>query len=510
MYRKPALTLASSWAAFGIAAFAGVKVMAPASVFPALSAELVELVLLIGAGGLVIYFGTLCLERRLQAHYDVMFADNPSPLLVYDRSSLKIRAVNDAAIALYGYSRDELLRMRADQLIPPEDVPILQGYLASLKGPMRAQRIWRQRRKDGSPLMVEIASNDVPFARRPARLCCIRDVTEVEGSMARLQQSEERYRTLIEQPIAGVFMLRGERIDFVNKRGAEIFGYSPEEMTGRPIQDLIVAADLTRIENHIHRMLAGAVQSVRDEFGVRRKDGVEIMIGAHAALSELQGDRVILGIMQDITEVARSRDTINEYAERLERTVIGTLDMIGRVIELRDPYTAGHESRVGELAAAIGAEMGLDEARQRGLRIAGAVHDVGKISVPSEILTRPGKLSPTEYQLVMQHAQSGFDILKAVDFPWPVAEVARQHHERLDGSGYPNGLQGDAIILEARIVAVADVVESMAAHRPYRAGLGIDRALAEIEAHAGTKYDADAVAACLRLFRVQGYRLPAE
>jgi PAS domain S-box-containing protein len=327
--------------------------------------------------------------------------------------------------------------------------------------------------------------------------------------LARLQQSEQRYRTLIEQPIAGVFMLRGDRVDFLNKRGAEILGCGPDDLTGRPIRDVIVPADVTRIENQIQRMLSGAVKSVRDEFGVRRRDGVEIVIGAHAAVSDLQGDRVILGMMQDITEVARSRETINEYAERLERTVVGTLDMIGRVIELRDPYTAGHESRVGELAAAIGAEMGLDEARQRGLRIAGAVHDVGKISVPSEILTRPGKLSQTEYQLVMQHAQSGFDILKAVDFPWPVAEVARQHHERLDGSGYPNGLKGDQIILEARIVAVADVVESMAAHRPYRPGLGIERALAEIEAHAGTHYDSDAVAACLRLFRVQGYHLPS-
>ncbi|GAB2179135.1 HD domain-containing phosphohydrolase [Dongia sp. agr-C8] len=509
MYRKPALTLASSWAAFGLAV-AGLNAAAPVSAVPGLSGGLVQTVLLIGVGGLVIYFGTLCLGRRLQARYDLMFADNPSPLLVYDRETFDIRAANDAAVALYGYSRDELLHMKADQLVPPEDVPMLRAYAASLKGPRRAQRIWRQRRKDGRPLMVEIASNDVLFARRPGRLCCIRDVTEVEGSMARLQQSEERYRTLIEQPIAGVFMLRGDRIDFVNKRGAEIFGYSPEEMTGRPVHDLIVPADVTRVENHIQRMLSGAVKSVRDEFAVRRKDGIEIVIGAHAAVSELQGDQVILGIMQDITEVARSRHTINEYAERLERTLVGTLDMIGHVIELRDPYTAGHESRVGELSAAIGAEMGLDEARQRGLRIAGAVHDVGKISVPTEILTRPGQLSATEYQLVMQHAQSGFDILKAVDFPWPVAEVARQHHERLDGSGYPNGLKGDAIILEARIVAVADVVESMAAHRPYRPGLGIERALAEIEDHAGTKYDAEAVAACLRLFRVQGYRLPAE
>ncbi len=509
MYRKPAFKLASSWAAFG-AVVAALNAARPTSVIPAFTGGLIEIALLIVVGAVLLYFGLLYLGRNLAARYELMLADNPSPLLVYDRETLEIRAVNDAALALYGYSRDEFLRMKAEQLLPSEDAPKLLAYLASLRGPARAERIWRHRRKDGTALLVEVASNDVPFAGRRARLCCLRDVTEIQGTLARLQQSEQRYRTLTEQPIAGVYMLRGDRIDYVNKRGAEIFGYSPEELNGQRVRTLIAPADATRIENRIQHLLSGAIKSARGEFAVRRKDGVEIVIGAHAAVSDLQGDRVILGIMQDITEVARSRDTINDYAGRLERTLVGTLDMIARVIELRDPYTAGHESRVGELAAAIGAEMGLDEARQRGLRIAGAVHDVGKISVPAEILTRPGKLSDAEYQLVKQHAQSGFDILKAVDFPWPVAEVARQHHERLDGSGYPNGLKGDAIILEARIIAVADVVESMAAHRPYRAGLGIDCALAEIERHAGTQFDPAVAAACLRLFRNQGYRLPAE
>jgi len=509
VYRKPAFRLATSWAVFGVA-IVGLNAVGPSTVAPALSTGLIEIVLLIGVGTVLLYFGVIHLGRRLERHQTLMFRDNPSPLLVYNTQSLKILAVNEAAVALYGYSRDEFLRMKADDLLPPEEAPKLHAYIASLHGPARTQRIWQHRRRNGSMLQVEIASNDIAFVGGHARLCCIRDVTQVQATLARLQQSEERYRTLTEQPIAGVYMLRGDRIDYVNKRGAEIFGYSVAELAGKPVRELVVPADAARIEQQIRQMLSGAIRTARDQFAVHRKDGVEIVIGAHSGVTELQGDRVILGIMQDITEVARSRDTINEYAERLERTVVGTLDMIGHVIELRDPYTAGHETRVGELAAAIGAEMGLDEARQRGLRIAGAVHDVGKISVPAEILTRPGRLSDAEFQLVKQHAQSGYDILKTVDFPWPVAEVARQHHERLDGTGYPNGLKGDAIILEARIVAVADVVESMAAHRPYRPGLGIAKALAEIESHAGTHYDADAVAACLRLFRNRSYHLPSD
>jgi HD-GYP domain-containing protein (c-di-GMP phosphodiesterase class II) len=178
------------------------------------------------------------------------------------------------------------------------------------------------------------------------------------------------------------------------------------------------------------------------------------------------------------------------------------------MVELRDPYTAGHERRVGEISAAIAGEMGLDPDVQRGLRVAGAVHGVGKIVVPAEILSKPAKLSAVELELVQQHAAYGYEVLKDVPFPWPVAEVARQHHERMDGSGFSRGLVGTAILLEARILAVADVVESMASHRPYRPGLGIPVALGEIERNAGRLYDADVAAACLRLFRDKGYILP--
>jgi len=176
--------------------------------------------------------------------------------------------------------------------------------------------------------------------------------------------------------------------------------------------------------------------------------------------------------------------------------------------EMRDPYTAGHERRVGQIAVAIGAELGFDVRRQEGLRVAGYLHDIGKITIPSEILSKPGKLSPAEFQLIKGHSQASYDVLKAVEWPWPVAQVALQHHERMDGSGYPQGLKGEGILVEAQIMAVADVVEAMSSHRPYRPGLGIDNALAEIERGRGTSYDADTADACLRLFREGRYQLP--
>jgi putative nucleotidyltransferase with HDIG domain len=172
---------------------------------------------------------------------------------------------------------------------------------------------------------------------------------------------------------------------------------------------------------------------------------------------------------------------------------------------MRDPYTAGHQQRVAQLARAIARELGMPEAEIHSLYLASIVHDLGKIHIPAEILSKPGRLSPIEYELIKTHATAGFDLLKAVDFPWPIAQIVSQHHERLDGSGYPHGLAGDEILPHARIMAVADVVEAMASHRPYRPALGIATALAEIEQNQGRLYDPAAVAACLRLFRNRGF-----
>jgi len=180
-------------------------------------------------------------------------------------------------------------------------------------------------------------------------------------------------------------------------------------------------------------------------------------------------------------------------------------DMVSAV-EARDPYTAGHQTRSADLARAIATEMGLPSEKIEGIRVAGSIHDIGKLSIPAEILSKPTKLSELEFSLIKEHARRGFEILKDVESPWPLAEIVDQHHERMDGSGYPRNLKGDAILIEARIIAVADVVESMASHRPYRPALGLDAALEELEKNRGTLYDEAVVDACLRLFREKGYR----
>jgi putative two-component system response regulator len=206
-------------------------------------------------------------------------------------------------------------------------------------------------------------------------------------------------------------------------------------------------------------------------------------------------------------ELKRSEDALKATLAIQRRALGATIEALAATAEARDPYTAGHQRRVANLSRAIATEMGLPKDDIEAIHMAGAIHDIGKIRVPSEILNRPGKITSLEMQLIRMHPEVGYEILKGIDFPWPVAEIELQHHERLDGSGYPQGLKDGEILIQARVIAVADVVEAMTSHRPYRPALGIDVALAEIEKNRGILYDAEAVDACLRLFREKGFQL---
>jgi len=205
------------------------------------------------------------------------------------------------------------------------------------------------------------------------------------------------------------------------------------------------------------------------------------------------------------TTNARAIKLAEKMSAKLERTLTQTIAAMATVVEMRDPYTAGHQRRAADLARAIATEMGLGGEQFRALNFAALIYEIGKIQIPAEILNKPGRLDEVEYDMIRSHAQTGYDILREVDFPWPIAQIVQQHHERLDGSGYPQGLKGDEIRLEARIIAVADVVEAMCSHRPYRSAPGVDAALSEIAAQRGALYDPAAVDACVRLFRERGF-----
>ena len=213
----------------------------------------------------------------------------------------------------------------------------------------------------------------------------------------------------------------------------------------------------------------------------------------------------IIHIMTDITKRKEAEKALAENLERIERIFDSGIRTLSTAVELRDPYTAGHQRRVAELALAIANEMGLSDDQIEGIRMSGLIHDIGKIAIPAEILSKPGALDKDEFALIKKHPWVGYDILKEVEFPWPIAQIVYQHHEKMDGSGYPQGLSGEEILIEARILCVSDVVEAMASHRPYRAALGIPKALEEINLKKGKSYDPDVVDVCMKVFEKGGF-----
>ena len=271
----------------------------------------------------------------------------------------------------------------------------------------------------------------------------------------------------------------------------------------REIPVIFISA-LHDMEDKLLAFRAGGVDYVAKPFQVEE---VLARVQAHLKLYRLQCD--LQSIIEERTlDLRQTLESLKEsqlkYASILEETILA----ISMTIEKRDPYTAGHQWRVSLMAAKIAHELDMSPERIEGLRLGAMVHDIGKIYVPVDILTRPGALSDLEFSLIKTHPQVGNDIIKHVQFPWPVANMILQHHERMDGSGYPQGLKGEEILLEARIIAVADVVEATASHRPYRPALGLESAMKEISEGAGKIYDPDVAAACIKLFTEKGYTVP--
>ncbi|PLX50272.1 MAG: hypothetical protein C0613_04710 [Desulfobulbaceae bacterium] len=333
---------------------------------------------------------------------------------------------------------------------------------------------------------------------------------EREAAVRNLAASENRFQELFEHAPAGYLLLRlrdGVIIQ-VNEAVIRMLGYQREELVDSSLFSLFPAGTngLTRAESLFGHFSDGALLKDQ-ELLVRHKNGESIWISLTAQPVFDEAGRVVeyRASILDISKRKEAEQGRQQLTERLQRSLVQTIQAIATTIEKRDPYTAGHQQRVAELAVAIAREMGLDEQRIEGLRLGAMIHDIGKIYVPAELLNRPGKLDELEFRFIRTHSEVGYEIIKGVDFPWPVAEMVVQHHEWLDGSGYPNNLCGDEIIMEARIIAVADVVEAITNHRPYRPALKLDRAMQELREHQGSRYDPAVVAACVHLFQEKDF-----
>jgi PAS domain S-box-containing protein/putative nucleotidyltransferase with HDIG domain len=325
-----------------------------------------------------------------------------------------------------------------------------------------------------------------------------------------LRESEGHFRNIFDYAVEGIFQSTlDDQYKSVNPAFARTLGYeSPEEVLGT-IHDISRQLFVDPQSYHTLKTLLkhqGFIEGFETEF--YKRDGAKIWVSINARAVKNGNDTISYfeGFHQDITQRKRAEEALKKSVESLKRTLDGTVDALSTTLEMRDPYTAGHQKRVALIACKIAEEMGLSENHIEGIRVMGFLHDIGKIVVPAEILSKPGKINEYEFHIIKAHSQVGYDILKGIELPWPVALATIQHHERLDGSGYPQGLKGDQIILEARILAVADVLEAMASHRPYRPALGLDKALEEISLKKGTFYDPEVVDACLRLFVDKGFR----
>ncbi|MBN1365894.1 MAG: PAS domain S-box protein [Syntrophaceae bacterium] len=326
-----------------------------------------------------------------------------------------------------------------------------------------------------------------------------------------LRESEEKYRSILENIRDGYFEvdLTGN-FTFFNNSLCRITGYSKEELSGVNYKKFSDERTSDKVFQAFNKIYKTGVPNEGFDWPIMRKDGMKRYIEASVSLRKDSSDKIIgfRGILRDSTERKQAEMELQQILESLKNAVGTTIQVLVAALETRDPYTADHQFRAAHLAGAIAVELGLPGDKVEGIRMAGRIHDIGKLSVPAEILNKAAKLTDVEFSMIKQHAHSGYEMLKNVESPWPLAQIVYQHHERINGTGYPLNLKEDEILLESRILAVADVVEAMASHRPYRPALGIKMALEEVEKNKRILYDEVVADACLKLFREKNYQLP--
>lgn len=422
---------------------------------------------------------------------------------------------NDALTRIHGYSREEMMGLNSRQYTDEENARKLyrnfnQVYLTGQPSKGTPFEILtkngeRKELETSVSLIRDLSGKPIGFRG------IARDITELRRTQKALTDSEERFRVVAESTNDFIY-------EWNLKSGQmEWFGTAVEKL-----KDLLdeIPQTVTAYEKMVHpedhdRLLSATRRHLDkqepflEEYRIIGKGGRTIYLKSSGTCLRNDKGRPYkwVGALSDITERKKKEEELKQSIEKLHKAMGGIIQAMALTVETRDPYTAGHQRRVADLARSIGQEMGLSKDQIEAIRMAGTVHDLGKISLPAEILSKPTKLSTLEFGLIKVHPQTSYDILKDIDFPWPVARIVSQHHERIDGSGYPHGLKDQEILLEAKVLMVADVVEAIASHRPYRAAYGIEIALDEISKNKGILYDPEAVEACLKLFKEKKFKL---
>ena len=457
--------------------------------------------------------------RKSEAQYRLLADHMKDQVWIMDLD-LKITYISPSVERLMGYTLEEIRKLSLDKILTATSLQTAIDFFSvemprALAAPSdyilnrslelefirkNGQTIWGEtsfsfiRDENGNPLSVLGES---------------RNITERKKMEESLQKSEENFRHSLDDSPLGVHIstIEGETI-YANRAILDIYGYdSLEELKYIQLKERYTPQSFAEFQIRKAKRVKGEFGPSEYEINIVRKDGEIRHLYVFRKEIFWNGRKQSQVIYQDITLRRQAEEKLSATLENLRRSIRVTIQVLGTASEARDPYTAGHQKRVANLARAIATEMKLPHDKIEAIRMAAAIHDIGKISVPSEILCKPSMLTNLEFSIIKAHPEQSYEIIKDVESPWPLADIVRQHHERMDGSGYPLGLKNKDILIEARILAVADVVEAMMSYRPYRPALGVEIALAEIENNTGTLYDRDAVDACLRLFRVKNYQI---
>ena len=421
----------------------------------------------------------------------------------------RIVYLNPAGWRLMGAkSPEEVMGRLLLDFVHPDFRPVVRKRVTAMLGEGSMEPLIEEKfmRLDGTVMDVEVAASPFFFEGGGAVQVIFRDITRRKQTEAKLRESESRFKAILSSLDDWVITL--------DARGRLAFCQAPWRERAMDGWSMRAGGSYPEImppvfQNRLKESWAGIQQGRSEDFEYVLEDPS----GARwfsAKLTPLIHENVFDGavaVVREITERIRSEETRLRSLEDLKKNLEATVQALASAMELRDPSTAGHQSRTALIACAIAGELGLSDDRIEGLRIAASVHDIGKITIPAEILSKPGKLLPLEMQLIRTHAQTGYDILRSIAFPWPVAEIVLQHGEHVDGSGYPRHLHLRQILLEARILAVADTVDAMLSHRPYRAGCSLSKTLMEIQQFKDAYFDPEVVDACVRLFEEKGMTL---
>jgi len=430
------------------------------------------------------------------------------PHAVIGLENRQIIFANDAVQSVFGWKPEEILGRKTRFFYNSDEdyQEIGHRFYPTLEKQSTFSMEFPCLKKDGKPITCFISASRVGHSLTNRRIVVVyQDISERKNAEAAVRESEEKYAAVVEQAVYGVVIIQDTRYTFANRAMAGMTGYSVGELVGMDYRDLFTANSRVLIERRYGDQREDGRVMPPFELQVKKKNGEVIDADIAFGRIHILGETAYMGYVRDITERKKAQKELKRTVHRLRKRLKETVAALASMTEKRDPYTAGHQERVRELARAIAVEMKLPLEQREGLLIAATLHDIGKIYEPAEILSKPDILTDIEYLMMKVHPSIGYDILKNIDFPWPVAEIVYQHHERIDGSGYPMGLKGNDILIEARILAVADVVEAMASHRPYRSSRGIEAALAEITENRGILYEEKVVDACVKLFREKQY-----